>query len=138
MYIRLDVFAGLLRIRPGELLHAVRNSGTLDGMPLPARHQVRGAAVMFDHAEASEFARRWHAREPVAAPPASGENLIPLDDFARRAGIPPLVLWQAASGGKRLRGLSVPVALKEGGQLKFEPSAVEKFVTSYHNLQAKK
>lgn len=138
MYIRLDVFAGLLRVRPGELLHAVRTSGTLDGMSLPARHQVRGAAIMFDQAEATEFASRWHAREPGPAPSASGENLIPLDDFARRAGIPPLVLWQAVSGGKRLRGLSIPVALKEGGQLMFEPAAVEKFVTSYHNLQAKK
>lgn len=133
MYIRLEVFASLLRVRPGELLHAARTSGALDGMPLPARHQVRGAAVMFDQAEATAFATRWHAREPEAAPAAPGENLIPLDDFARRAGIPPLVLWQAVSGGKRLRGLRAPVALKAGGQLLFEPEAVEKFVTEYRN-----
>lgn len=138
MYIRLDVFAGLLRVRPGELLHAVRTSGTLDGMPLPARHQVRGAAVMFDQAEASEFAERWHARAPEVAPTVPGESLVPLDVFARQADIPPLVLWQAVSIGKRISGIRVPVALKAGGQLLFEPEAVERFVTEYHNLHAKK
>lgn len=138
MYIRLNVFAGLLRVRPGELLHAVRTSGTLDGMPLPARHQVRGAAVMFDQAEATEFAGCWHARAPEAAPAVSGENLVPLDVFARQADIPPLVLWQAVSSGKRISVIRVPVALKAEGQLLFEPEAVERFVTEYCNLHAKK
>lgn len=135
MYIRLDVFAGLLKVRSGDLLHAVRTRGELDGMPLPARHQVRGAAVMFDQMEAIAFAARWHAREPEAAPAASGDPLTPLDAFARQADIPPLVLWQAVSTGKRLRGLKLPGSVKEGGQLLFEPAAVEKFVTAYHNIQ---
>lgn len=135
MYIRLDVFASLLGVRPGELLHAVRTRGELDGMVLPARHQVRGAAVMFDQAEATVFAMRWHAREPEAEPPASGDPLIPLDTFAHQADIPPLVLWQAVRAGKRLRGLKLPGSVKEGGQLLFEPAAVATFVTAYHNIQ---
>jgi len=72
MYIRLDVFAALLRIRPGELLHAVRTTGEMGGMTLPARSRVRGEAIMFDQAEATDFAARWHAREPQEGPPASG------------------------------------------------------------------
>ncbi len=35
MYMRLDVFAELLGILPGELLHAARTGGLPDGMPLP-------------------------------------------------------------------------------------------------------
>lgn len=89
MYIHLDVFAGMLNVRQRELLHAVRSTGELEGLLLPARHQVRGAAVMFDQTEAVEFAARWHAREPEAASPASGENLVPLEAFARRLDIPP-------------------------------------------------
>lgn len=134
MYIRLDVFASLLRVRPGELLHAVRTGGTLDGMTLPARRQVRGAAVMFDQGEATAFAERWHAREPDAAPVADGKDLIPLDVFARRAGLPPLALFQAVSAGKRLRGLSVPVPLNDDGRLLFEPASVDRFVAEYSRL----
>lgn len=48
MYMQLDVFADLLRVRSEELLHAVRTTGELDGMRLPVRIQVRGAAVMFE------------------------------------------------------------------------------------------
>jgi hypothetical protein len=134
MYIRLDVFAGLLKVRPGALLHAVRTTGELEGLLLPARHQVRGAAVMFNQAEAIEFAARWHVRETEAASLAPGENLVPLEAFARRLDIPPQALWLAVSSGRRLRGLRVPAALKKGEQLLFEPAAVEKFVTGYHNV----
>lgn len=42
MYIRLDVFASLLRVRPGELLHAARTGGMFDGIQLPPSRQVRG------------------------------------------------------------------------------------------------
>lgn len=69
MLMRLDVFAALLGIRPGELLHAIRTEGLLEGMTLPARRQVRGSAVMFNHEEAITFAKRWQARE---AQPLSG------------------------------------------------------------------
>lgn len=131
MYIRLDVFAGLLNVRPGELLHAVQSGGVLQGLQLPPGRKVRGAALMFDQARATAFATMWHAREPEAEPAASGEPLLPLDAFARQADIPPLVLWQAASRGKRLRGVTLPVAIREGGQLLFEPAAVARFVTEY-------
>ncbi|ORM58667.1 hypothetical protein HA45_23035, partial [Pantoea rodasii] len=59
MHIRLDVFASLLRVRPGALVHAVRTGGELDGMALPARRRGRGGAVMFNLAEATAFATRW-------------------------------------------------------------------------------
>ncbi|HBH6890070.1 TPA: hypothetical protein KUM96_004332 [Serratia marcescens] len=68
---------------------------------------------------------------------AAAETLEPVDVFARQADIPPLVLWQAVSSGKRISGIRVPVALKAAGQLLFEPEAVERFVTEYHNLHAK-
>lgn len=68
MYMRLDRFAALLGIRPGELLHAARTDGLLNGMPLPARRQVRGAAVMFNHEEAMTFAKRWQTRETQSSP----------------------------------------------------------------------
>ncbi|MDI9280103.1 hypothetical protein QMZ65_23065 [Pantoea sp. EABMAA-21] len=138
MYIRLDVFAGLLNVRPGEVLHAARTDGVLDGMTLPARRQVRGAALMFDQAEAVSFAEQWHAREPEAGPEASGAPLMTLNAVAREADIAPLVLWQAASRGKRLRGVALPVAAREGGQLLFEPAAVTKFVTEYRKLRPEK
>lgn len=138
MYIHLDVFAGMLNVRQRELLHAVRSTGELEGLLLPARHQVRGAAVMFDQTEAVEFAARWHAREPEAAPEIFGEHLVPLEAFARRLDIPPLALWLAFSSSRRLRGLRFPAALKKGNQLFFEQEAVEKFVTGYHNIYANK
>lgn len=128
------MFAGLLRVRTGELLHAVRTTGVLDGMRLPARHQVCGAAVMFNQVEAAEFAASWHAREPEAAPEIFDEHLVPLDVFAHRVDIPPLALWLPVSSGRHLRGLRIPAALKTGGLLLFEPAAVEKFVTEYHNI----
>lgn len=134
MYIRLDVFADLLRVPPGELLHAVRTTGELDGMLLPARRQVRGAALMFDQAEATAFAARWLAREPVDHPAPSGEPLIPLDAFAREAGIAPLALWQAVSRRKRLRGITLPVPVRSEGQLLFEPAAVSRFVSALRRV----
>lgn len=68
MLMRLDVFAALLGIRPGELLHAIRTEGLLDGMTLPARRQVRGSAVMFNHEEAITFAKRWQTRMTQSSP----------------------------------------------------------------------
>lgn len=61
MYIRLDVLTGMLGVRPGKLLHAIRTNGQLEGLPLPARRQIRGAVVMFDQSEAIAFLPRWYA-----------------------------------------------------------------------------
>lgn len=103
MYIRLDVFAGLLRVRPGELLHAVRTTGELDGMPLPARRQVRGAALMFYHAEATEFAARWHSGRPSA-----GIS----DCAASRCPSPSGLKGSCCLSRRRSAGLSAPCAVK--------------------------
>ena len=132
MYIRLDVFADMLGLRPGDLLHALRSTGQLDGLPLPARRQVRGAAVMFDQSEAIAFSHRWHARKPEPPAPSSGEPLMSVDAFAEQAGIAPLALWQAATTGKTLKGIPVPVAVKScNGRLMFEPAAVAQFLQRY-------
>lgn len=128
MYMQLDVFADLLRVRSGELLHAVRTTGELDGMRLPVRIQVRGAVVMFDQTEAMDFAARWHGREPDNNSDSSGAPLITLDAFAKQADIAPLALWQAVCRGKRLRGITLPVPVRSEGQLLFEPAAVSRFI----------
>lgn len=128
MYMQLDVFADLLRVRSGELLHAVRTTGELDGMRLPVRKQVRGAAVMFDQTEAMDFAARWHGREPDNNSDSSGAPLITLDAFAKQADIAPLALWQAVCRGKRLRGITLPVPVRSEGQMLFEPAAVSRFI----------
>lgn len=130
MYMRLDVFADLLRVRSAELLHAVRTSGELDGMMLPARRQVRGAAIMFSQAEAVDFATRWHCRKPDSPLASSGAPLMTLDAFAKQAGIAPLALWQAVCNSKRLRGITLPVPVRSEGQLLFEPAAVSRFVSA--------
>lgn len=128
MYMQLDVFADLLRVRSGELLHAVRTTGELDGMRLPVRIQVRGAAVMFDQTEAMDFAARWHGRKPDNNADSSGAPLITLDAFAKQEDIAPLALWQAVCSGKRLRGITLPVPVRSEGQLLFEPAAVSRFI----------
>lgn len=138
MYMRLDVFAELLGVLPGELLHAARTGGLLDGMTLPRRRQVRGAAVMFDHAEAMAFAASWRARTPEPAPAPSGAPLVALDAAAEEAGIAPLALWQAVKTGKKLRGVAPPAAEKSGhGQLLFEPAAVAQFAQRYRSALKK-
>lgn len=138
MFMRLDVFAALLGIRPGELLHAARMDGLLGGMALPARRQVRGAAAMFDHAEAMDFVVRWHARVPEQAPVTSGKSLVALDAAAEEAGIAPLTLWQAVKTGKKLRGITPPAADKScHGQLLFEPAVVAQFAQRYRNALKK-
>lgn len=137
MYIRLDVFASLLRVRPGVLLHAARTNGMLDGIQLPASRQVRGATLMFDQAEATGFAARWHARVPDLPAAPSDEPLIPLDAFAKEAGIAPLALWQAVNRSDRLHGIRLPLAVRTQGQLMFASSAVKKFVADYRNARHK-
>lgn len=135
MYMRLDMFAALLGIRPGELLHAARTDGLLGGMALPARRQVRGAAVMFNHEEAITFAKRWQTREIESSPASSGQPLIALDIAAEEAGIAPLELWQAVQTGKKLQGLMPPPAEKScNGQLLFDPAAVTQFALRYRSL----
>ncbi|PJZ04088.1 hypothetical protein PRCB_17565 [Pantoea rodasii] len=131
MYIRLDLFADMLIILPRELLQATRADGMLGGFSLPRCHQVRGAAVMFLQDEALSFLNQWQTRASLSAPD-SDEPLISLDAFARQAGIAPLALWQAASAGKTLRGIALPVAVKSyGSQLMFSSMAVEMFTVEY-------
>ncbi|QAB32631.1 hypothetical protein [Pantoea ananatis] len=141
MYIRLDLFADMLRIRPGDLLQAVRTDGMLAGLPLPRRRQVRGAAVMFLQEEAIAFARQWQTRlsaPSVPSAPEAGESLVSLDAFARQAGIAPLALWLAASAGKPLRGMVLPVAVKAyGSQLMFSAREAGLFAEAYKNRLTK-
>lgn len=135
MYMRLDMFAGLLGIRPGELLHAVRTDGLLGGMALPARRQVRGAAVMFNHEEAIAFAKSWQTREIEPSLASSGQPLIALEIAAEEAEIAPLELWQAVQNGKKLQGLEPPPAEEScNGQLLFDPAAVTQFALRYRSV----
>jgi len=135
MYMRLDMFAALLGIRPGELLHAVRTDGLLGGMALPARRQVLGATVMFNHEEAIAFAKRWQMQEIEPSPVSSGQPLIALEIAAEEAGIAPLELWQAVQNGKKLQGLKPPLAEKScNGQLLFDPAAVTQFALRYRSV----
>ncbi|ORM63970.1 hypothetical protein HA45_12705 [Pantoea rodasii] len=86
---------------------------------------------MFLQDEALSFLNQWQTRASLSAPD-SDEPLISLDAFARQAGIAPLALWQAASAGKTLRGIALPVAVKSyGSQLMFSSMAVEMFTVEY-------
>ncbi|MDE8559419.1 hypothetical protein [Pantoea vagans] len=139
MYIRLDLFAEMLGIRPGELLQATRTGGVLAGFNLPRRRQVRGAAVMFLQDEAIAFLKQWQTRSSAPSAPDADVPLVSLDAFARQAGIAPLALWQAASAGKPLRGIALPVAVKSyGSQLMFSAAAVELFTAEYRRRLSKK
>ncbi|OWS75087.1 hypothetical protein CBW22_13835 [Pantoea sp. VS1] len=139
MYIRLDLFAEMLGIRPGDLLQATRTDGMLAGFTLPRGRQVRGAAVMFLQEEAEAFLKQWQTRSSAPSAPDADEPLISLDAFARQAGIAPLALWQAASAGKPLRGIALPVAVKSyGSQLMFSAAAVELFIATYRHCLSKK
>ncbi|MGP2416707.1 hypothetical protein [Pantoea ananatis] len=138
MYIRLDLFADMLRIRPGDLLQAVRTDGMLAGLHLPQRRQVRGAAVMFLQEEAIAFAKQWQTRSTAPPAPDADEPLVSLDAFARQAGIAPLALWLAASAGKPLRGIVLPVAVKAyGSQLMFSAKEAGLFAEAYKQRLAK-
>lgn len=138
MYIRLDFFADMLRIRPGDLLQAVRTDGMLAGLHLPQRRQVRGAAVMFLQEEAIAFAEQWQTRSTEPPAPNADEPLVSLDTFARQAGIAPLALWQAASTGKSVKGMTLPVAVKAyGSQLMFSAKEAGLFAEAYKQRLAK-
>jgi hypothetical protein len=139
MYIRLDLFAELLGIRPGNLLQAIRTDGILAGINLPRSRQVRGADAMFLKDEAFAFLKEWQMRLSEPPVPDAGEPLISLEAFARQAGIAPLALWQAASAGKPLRGITLPVAVKSyGSQLMFSAAAAELFTAEYRRFLLKK
>lgn len=105
MLIRLDVFAEMLNIRPGELQHAASTDGELDGLALPAHRRIRGAMMMFDQTEAAAFAQLWHTRSPglyqVRSPPLVAPETPPvtLREFAMLCGLPPLALFQAIKRG---------------------------------------
>ena len=134
MYIRLDLFADMLRIRPGDLLQAVHTDGMLAGLRLPRRRQVRGAAVMFLQKEAIAFAKQWQTRSTEPPAPNADEPMVSLDAFARQAGIAPLALWQAASTGKTIKGMTLPVAVKSyGSQLMFSAGEARLFAEAYKN-----
>lgn len=139
MYIRLDLFAEMLGIRPGDLLQATCTDGMLAGFNLPRRRQVRGATVMFLQDEAAAFLKQWQMRSSEPPVPDAGEPLMSLEAFARHAGIAPLALWQAASSGKLLRGIALPLAVKSyGSQLMFSAAAVELFTAEYRRCLSKK
>lgn len=139
MYIRLDVFADMLGVRPRELRHAIRTGNGLDGLDLPAYRHVRGATVMFDHDEAISFSQKWHARITSLTPPLLDKPLISLNVFAKKADVAPLALRQAVCTGKRLNGILLPVAVKSAtGALMFDPDAVEQFINKYRSTDSGK
>lgn len=132
MYIRLDVFAEMLGIKPGELRYTMRTGRELDGLNLPPYRQVKGATVMFEYNDALAFLEKWHARTEPLPPSLSDNSLIPLEVFADKVNIPRLALWQAVCRGKRLNGVLLPVAAKsDNGALMFDPDSVEQFVSKY-------
>lgn len=70
--------------------------------------------------------------------PDADEPLVSLDAFARQAGIAPLALWLAASAGKPLRGIVLPVAVKAyGSQLMFSAKEAGLFAEAYKQRLAK-
>ena len=139
MYIRLDVFADMLDIKPAELLQAARTTGHLAGIPLPFHRQVRGAMVMFRQDQATSFINKWQRRPSVTPPPVSGGPLIPLEVFARKAGIVPLALWQAVRCRKFIKGVPVPSPIKSyENHLMFEPDSVRIFISEYRKIMIKK
>lgn len=60
---------------------------------------------------------------------------MPLDAFAKKAGIAPLALWQAVSRRKRLGGITLPVPVRSEEQLMFEPAAVHRFVSALRQAE---
>lgn len=136
MFIRLDVFAEMLKTTPDELLHAARSTGELEGLTLPSRTHIRGALMMFDYEEAVKFAARWHARDlPPARPDgdsfAEDLPLVPLTALAEQAGIAPLVLYEAVITGKKLGGIRPPVPSVHKPRLFFSADAASHFVQRY-------
>lgn len=139
MYIRLDIFAEMLGIRPKELRHAIRTGNGLDGLDLPEFRKVRGATVMFDHDGAIAFSQNWHVRAESIMSPPEDKALIPLGVFAKQVGIAPLALWHAVCTGKRLKGVLLPVATKSAeGALMFDSDSVEQFINKYLNADSDK
>lgn len=64
---------------------------------------------------------------PLNSPPTAsfGKPMMSVNTFAEQAGIAPLALWLAATAGKTLESIPVPVAVKScNGRLIFELSAV--------------
>lgn len=137
MLILLDVFAELLGIRPEELLQVAHTGGGLEGLQLPSHQHLLRAAMMFDYAEATEFAHKWHERAIPPPPATSSEPLVLLGVFAEQAGIAPLALYQAVTAGKKLRRLRPPAPVSTGAQLLFEPTSVSRFVQAYRGALKK-
>lgn len=127
MKIRMDVFADLLKIRPSVLRNAQRSGGTLDGIPLPASTQIRGAAEMYEYADVMAFVDVWKARIRTV-PPSSGQALVSLNDLAAQATLPPLEIYQAVITGRMVKGVKLPVPVRKGSTLMFEPHDVAEFV----------
>lgn len=76
--------------------------------------------------------KQWQMHTSALTLPDSGEPLISLDAFARKSGVAPLELWQAASTGKPYRGTALTVAVKSyGSKLMFSAASVELFIAEY-------
>lgn len=87
---------------------------------------------MFLQNEVNAFMKQWQMHTSALPLSDSGEPLISLDAFARKSGIAPLELWQAASTGKPYRGIALPVAVKSyGSKLMFSAASVELFIAEY-------
>lgn len=139
MFIQLDVFARLLGVSRDYLLKASLTDGLLEGYPLPTRHQIPGAAVMFDFDEVQAFIAQWNAGKQISRPSVPNGVLLSLEDVAKLAGIAPLALWQAINTGRNLKGFIIPAAIKSSaGNLMFEASAVAIFVNDWHKTYPKK
>ncbi|ADP10989.1 hypothetical protein EJP617_13080 [Erwinia sp. Ejp617] len=71
MLINLNTFAAMLRARPGELLHNVRNTGCFKGMTLPRaidknldKRYKFAPHYMFDMTDAIEFKTKIDNAQP--------------------------------------------------------------------------
>lgn len=58
MRLRLDLFAKMLGMKPGALLHVLRTQEHLEGIPLPKKFR-RGSTIFFEQSECLLFIARW-------------------------------------------------------------------------------
>jgi len=136
MLIPLDVFAEMLEVSPSQLLLATRSRREMEGIQLPRHEALPGAVIMFDETEATVFSRIWHDRIQLQPDVPEGVS-VTLCAFAELAGIAPLVLYQAVTSGRKVKGVRPPSPAATGVQLMFEPVAVSRFVGAYRSVMKK-